>query len=646
MRDMGITLGNALMPAFRDLLTAMQPVIKALASAAEWFGKLPEPIRTTAVVIGALTAAAGPAIFVMGQLALSASAVIGAFKAGGILAAAPGMIRAIGLAAVASAPQMAAFAVAAGSVVAVGTALRESVGLYRDRLAQAALATEQAKSHQLALAAASQTAGRAITDLSEATRINNEHAAKLRATQQAVTGAVTAAVPPTQALAKATEELAGGSTRAAAAASVLAPAIEKQTGLVVRSLQDSARLRQELEAWAFTNGAVLAPSIQQVTSALAELEPLANNMKLPWVTLKGTVQAVKPEVDGFFAKVFGSAETFGAGISSIFRSAFEGGGGALGAVKSFATQTLGTLMGMIPGIGPFISGFAGPIIAMFSGMAKKAGDFFRSLFGGPSGEEMRGRQAVADFEAQLASTLTETQKLEAGNEAWKETVIAIRDAYIANGRTEAEALADAEKLWQSSKLSAEEQAQIIADIEEKMRSAGEMAVSAVQKIGNALNNLPDSVTIPVNVERQGDIDSTDPGFATGTIGRLGRYFGNFGSGTKTMLHGMEAVLRPQDAVPFSMGVLGSMPGLPSIQSGAIGSVGGSGLSADATGSVTSTQNNNVALLVMQPGEALDPSRLTREVFKQFKGALSMDTEGMETAIELVVDNYLRTYQHG
>lgn len=655
LRDVGITIGNALMPAFRDLLTAMQPVVKALGVAAEWFGKLPEPVRTTAVVLGALVAAAGPAVFVLGQLALSASAVVGAFKAGGILAAAPGMIRAIGLAAMASAPQMAAFAVAAGSVVSIGTALRESIGLYKDRLAQAAAATQQNASHQLNLAAASKIAGKAITDLSEATRINNEHAAKLRAeqqkqgaAQQTVTGAVSAAVPPTKELAEATEKLASSSKKAAAASNELAPLVTNGTGLVVRSRQETARLREELEAWAFTNASVLAPSIQQVTAAIEEMEPLANTMKLPWVALKGTVQEVKPKVDGFFTQVFGSAQQFGTGISSIFQAAFTGGGGALGAVQSFATQTLSSLLGMIPMLGPFLSGFAGPIVAMFSKLGSMVSGFFRSLFGGPSGEEVRGRQAVAEFEAALKSTLTETQRLEAGNEAWKETVIAIRDAYLANGRTEAEALADAERLWQSSKLSAEEQAKVIAEIERKMQEAGDQAVDSVNRIGRALDSLPGSINIPVNIERQGDdvgaFQGADPGFKTGTLGRLGTFFGRFPpSGFLTKLHNTEAVITPDQSIPFAASVLeSSMSGVPSFaaQPSAMAAMGD-------TVNTSSTKNSNVGIVVVQqPGESLDLSTIKREVFKSFKGAVGMDTEGMGTALDLAFENYLRTYGRG
>jgi len=56
-----------------------------------------------------------------------------------------------------------------------------------------------------------------------------------------------------------------------------------------------------------------------------------------------------------------------------------------------------------------------------------------------------------------------------------------------------------------------------------------------------------------SVERRGgdNADITGDGFATGTMGRFGRWFANFGSGTKTTLHGNEAVVRSDQAAAFA-----------------------------------------------------------------------------------------------
>jgi hypothetical protein len=48
---------------------------------------------------------------------------------------------------------------------------------------------------------------------------------------------------------------------------------------------------------------------------------------------------------------------------------------------------------------------------------------------------------VRNFESNIAAMMNERQKLEAGNDSWKQTVVTVRDAYLALGKTEAEALA-------------------------------------------------------------------------------------------------------------------------------------------------------------------------------------------------------------
>jgi hypothetical protein len=132
------------------------------------------------------------------------------------------------------------------------------------------------------------------------------------------------------------------------------------------------------------------------------------------------------------------------GLNGIFQSAFEGGGGVKGAIQSFATNAVAGITSAIPVIGPIISQFSGAIVAGF-----------KKLFGGVSQAELDGRKAVQGFEQQLASTLTATQKLEAGGQQWKMTTIAVRDAYLATGRSSAEAEIAVKKLWDSSKLGAE-----------------------------------------------------------------------------------------------------------------------------------------------------------------------------------------------
>jgi hypothetical protein len=321
--------------------------------------------------------------------------------------------------------------------------------------------------------------------------------------------------------------------------------------------------------------------------------------------------------EGFFQRVFGGAEGLGRSVSSIFQAAFEGGGGALGAIKSFATQGLSALLGMIPGVGPFVQGFAGPIIAMLSNLTKRFGDFFRNLFGGPSAQEVEQRGQVADFEDELHGALTAAQEAASQGEDWRRTVIAIRDAYIAMGRTEEEALRDAERLWQSSRDGGEDALAVIEEIRRKMRelTSGEHTIqvgveyNASAPPGSSVPGDPESHTQPV-----------DPGFATGTMGRFGNWFRDFRKGFPTQLHGVEAVLRPQDALPFARDVLA------------------------AQGSMT---GGGVAVLPVIMGSDRSPREIAADAVNHLaKSGLPTNESGIASAIEAVIDNWFLTYARG
>lgn len=167
-------------------------------------------------------------------------------------------------------------------------------------------------------------------------------------------------------------------------------------------------------------------------------------------------------------------------------------------------------------------------------------------------------------------------------------------------------------------------------------------------LSSAINNLPAVPTGPAPAPADGG--GTDPGFVGGTISRFGRFFNVFPkSGFPTKLHGTEAVITPDQAVPFAHSVLASgMPGLPSLADGALaaGPVGGSGLTGGTVNTTSTSQTTNLGVLVVQQGETMDPYRIADEVFRQLPGATAMDKHGLTTAFEQVIENYLRTYQHG
>lgn len=207
--------------------------------------------------------------------------------------------------------------------------------------------------------------------------------------------------------------------------------------LETRTITETAKLAAEAEEWARINGAVLAPSIKAVTSAIETEAP-------KWSTTFRT--------------------TFEA-LPGIILSAVQGGGNVLAAVgthigtslmSKFQTTFGPAIEAALPfGIGKAVTALLPMLGSLFGPVLSRIGGFFRNLFGGPDAEELAGRELVARYEANIQSMLTETQKMEIGNESWRRTVVVVRDAYLALGRTEAEALAAVEALWNSSREGAE-----------------------------------------------------------------------------------------------------------------------------------------------------------------------------------------------
>jgi TP901 family phage tail tape measure protein len=65
---LAITVGDALMPSLLRLLSGLRTVVGWLQTAAEWFGRLPEPVRMGVVALAAMLAVVGPLLIVMGLL--------------------------------------------------------------------------------------------------------------------------------------------------------------------------------------------------------------------------------------------------------------------------------------------------------------------------------------------------------------------------------------------------------------------------------------------------------------------------------------------------------------------------------------------------------------------------------------------------
>lgn len=350
----------------------------------------------------------------------------------------------------------------------------------------------------------------------------------------------------------------------------------------------------------------IVPFKASVEEANFELEELESNTDIAANAMSRFKEPVKQ------AEM--SIETFGeqmrktfTDLPNVILAAIQGGGSVLGAagahigtslMSKFQEKFGPAIKAALPfGIGEAVNALLPALGSLFGPIAEKIGSFFRHIFGGPSAEELRGRQAVADFEAQLHSLLTQTQLNEAGNESWKMTVIAIRDAFIAQGHSEAEALAAAERLWRSSKMGAAEVEAAIAAINAVMQGtavattgAGDVTedamgrinaqvnqtVSLVSSIGSALNSIPREVNVSINAQYNGPDDipnfdggSSIAGYARGTFGVDGMDFPDFGRGTPVVVHDREAIVPYEDRIDTAMRWLGGGVGMASATAGPI-----------------------------------------------------------------------------
>jgi hypothetical protein len=148
------------------------------------------------------------------------------------------------------------------------------------------------------------------------------------------------------------------------------------------------------------------------------------------------------------------AFTGGGGFSGAFKALFSeiggsitgslfGAGGPLNAIGNSLTKGIGNIFGK--GIGDAFGTFLPGIGAILGPLIGKLGGLFKNLFGGVSEEVKQARTDLEAFQDTLRDTLTEGER--SGLADWQQDLVAIRNAYLALGKTAAEAEADAAALW-------------------------------------------------------------------------------------------------------------------------------------------------------------------------------------------------------
>jgi TP901 family phage tail tape measure protein len=646
VRDLGIELGTALLPAMQSIVSMAGSLIPVLETLVKMFTAMPSWVQASALGFGALAAAIGPVLWVMGQLITSIGVVVGAFGTKGVaMKAVSGIMGSTSVAAVAlrgalmgvaSAVGVAAAAFAGwqvGKAIGEWTGLTNIVGYFSAKLGElvgllpkgaAAQYTATQRAMQAAEAAKKQAAAidaaaAATNDLGDANAFVGPILDRNANSLDDYAEAADEAKKKAEAFAESLRKLGGRDAMAGAEEvlkqlralggplNVLPGQLDQMADKLREAAQAAALMGKHDLAGQYT---LLAKTLSPVTQfqqrynvTIGEYVPVANSAvhstEALWeqfYKLTGQVQTLGPVLESIapaFAKVTfgamvpfkeavkeGSREvvTFGDTVLSTFEalpsvimSAIQGGGDLLAAAGShigtslmseFQTTFGPAIEAALPfGIGKAVTTLLPMLGSLFGPALRAIGGFFRDLFGGPNADELAGRELVAKFEANLHEMLNDQQLLEAGNESWKKTVIAIRDAYIKQGLTAEQAMAAAEKLWASSRSGAAASAAAIAEIERVLRGAAGAAGEFNSAIDNATRDR--TMHIGINVDEIPNLDvgngsqSPDGGFASGTMGRLGKWFSNFGSGFNTSLHGLEAVVTPSQAPAFAMDVLGA-----------------------------------------------------------------------------------------
>lgn len=153
-----------------------------------------------------------------------------------------------------------------------------------------------------------------------------------------------------------------------------------------------------------------------------------------------------------------AAIAMGSGFAQVIGN--EAGGGMAGQIAGLASG-IGGLALSTGAAGAYFTamGMAGTVAlgAATLGIGAAAVGVYLLVraWSGVSQEEKEARELVRQYEAAILGTLNAQQLAEAGGESWAQTTIGVRDAYLAVGRSAAEAERDVKALWDSSRNGAE-----------------------------------------------------------------------------------------------------------------------------------------------------------------------------------------------
>ena len=430
VKDVGIALGNALLPTIRDAIKALDALVPMLERSAKWFADLPGPVRDVAIGLGALVVAAGPAVFVVGELAgavgklvpllkaLSGAEALGGVARLGSLLANPAVLAALA----ATGAGVATYYNLQKAIAAIDAAAARAKGPVKDlngnlvyTLAQAqALATPSGGGaiHDMAKGLAQfgialGTAAGAVkaqgtdpfADLANTISHAQQELDKLSTTQR---GELVAALKSGAIQMEALQKATGLSAEALAlfkqqledgkkAADAQSEALKKLKGEFADYSENTIRLNQQTEEKLHGLTDRVGKDIVTVAMSVQELErgTFEGGFGIP-AFLDKLGQLSKPAEVTLAKTVTGAFQLAFKELPTDLIAAFEGGGGLGGALKGVATKiTAGLFGGEGAEAGP-LAGLTKSISAAVSGATGFLGKTVSGLLGSTIGGLLPG----------------------------------------------------------------------------------------------------------------------------------------------------------------------------------------------------------------------------------------------------------------
>ncbi len=446
-------LGIKLLPYAEKAIAVMLDVAARAQALVHWFGTLPSPVRTATVGLAAFAAGAGPVVYGVGSMAGAVRNLLPLLTALGSAQTLGGLSGLVGL--LGNPAVLAAAAVIGG----VGFAVYN----FHKNLAQLE-ATGQRVGQTLP--GALDGLGKPLLTIDQVQTQTAQSAANMAARFKLVEGQLveikTAALPAADALKKVAES---------GAAKVADPLAGR--GLAFGAFVE--RMQAPMIA--------ALPTVTSLNDALADL----GERTLPVVAV-GLMQAGDSSLM-MARKATAAGSQLAANLRAHLKAfpelmvqALTGGGGALGAVRAFGSQMgsdvsrawAGSIQKHLPGkFGEALASVVGPLGAL-------VGPLIGKIFGGPSEAELAGREAARRFEQGVAAGLTAWQRQEAGTDRWRQTVVGVRDAYLAVGRTAAEAEAAVAQLYAAERRGPEAVAAVQASMQGVLDQAARLRQGAAQ----------------------------------------------------------------------------------------------------------------------------------------------------------------------